>query len=453
MTPIKYAAPLDDASLDDWLAFISQIHPREIELGLERVSRVASRLGLSKPAPKVITVAGTNGKGSTVKTLETVLRASGYSTGAYTSPHILRFSERIRLQGEEVADAAIVNCFARIEAQREPESLSYFEFTTLAALMLFADAKVDFALLEVGLGGRLDAVNLIDPDCCVITNIALDHEDWLGKGRENIGAEKAGILRAATPFVFCDRDPPASVLARAASLGVTPLIIDTHFSAHTSTDEWCFEGQSCNGSIQRREALPLPHLFLDNVVGALQALACLNALPAAEILRNALRGLHLGGRFEKMRDPGSGRLVILDAAHNVAAAELLAQRLRASYSAKSPESLPAPGKPLKIRLVLAAMADKNIEDMVRALDPLVDIWYIATFEGARALAATEINKRVSSTLPTAEIKFFDAVLPAYRAACDEGPNEKAVVVVTGSFHTLAEVAALPDLGRYELAVE
>ena len=453
MTPIKYAAPLDDASLDDWLAFISQIHPREIELGLERVSRVASRLGLSKPAPKVITVAGTNGKGSTVKTLETVLRASGYSTGAYTSPHILRFNERIRLQGEEVADAAIVNCFARIEAQREPESLSYFEFTTLAALMLFADAKVDFALLEVGLGGRLDAVNLIDPDCCVITNIALDHEDWLGKGRENIGAEKAGILRAATPFVFCDRDPPASGLARAASLGVTPLIIDTHFSAHPSTDEWCFEGQSCNGSIQRREALPLPHLFLDNVVGALQALVCLNALPAAEILRNALRGLHLGGRFEKRRDLGSGRLVILDAAHNVAAAELLAQRLMASYSAKSPESLPAPGKPLKIRLVLAAMADKNIEDMVRALDPLVDIWYIATFEGARALAATEINKRVSSTLPTAEIKFFDAVLPAYRAACDEGPNEKAVVVVTGSFHTLAEVAALPDLGRYELAVE
>jgi dihydrofolate synthase/folylpolyglutamate synthase len=382
-----------------------------------------------------------------------VLRASGYSTGAYTSPHILRFSERIRLQGEEVADAAIINCFARIEAQREPESLSYFEFTTLAALMLFADAEVDFALLEVGLGGRLDAVNLIDPDCCVITNIALDHEDWLGKGRENIGAEKAGILRAATPFVFCDRDPPASVLARAASLGVTPLIIDTHFSAHTSTDEWCFEGQSCNGSIQRREALPLPHLFLDNVVGALQALTCLNALPAAEILRNALRGLHLGGRFEKRRDLGSGRLVILDAAHNVAAAELLAQRLMASYSAKSPESLPAPGKPLKIRLVLAAMADKNIEDMVRALDPLVDIWYIAAFEGARALAATEINKRVSSTLPTAEIKFFDAVLPAYRAACDEGPNEKAVVVVTGSFHTLAEVAALPDLGRYELAVE
>ena len=453
MTPTIHAAPRDDASLDDWLEFILQIHPNEIELGLKRVSRVASRLGLSKPAPKVITVAGTNGKGSTVKTLETMLRASGYSTGAYTSPHILRFNERIRLQGEDVPDAAIVNCFARIEAQREPESLSYFEFTTLAALMLFADAKVDFALLEVGLGGRLDAVNLIDPDCCIITNIAVDHEDWLGRGRENIGAEKAGILRATTPFVFCDRDPPASVLARAASLGITPLTIDTDFSAQTSLGEWCFEGQSCDGSSLRRETLPLPHLFLDNVVGALQALACLNALPAAEICRNALRRLYLGGRFDKRRDSASGRLVILDAAHNVAAAELLAQSLRASYSAMTPHSLPGSGKAPKLRLVLAAMADKNIEDIVRALDPLVDIWYIAAFEGPRALGATEINKRVSSTLPSAEIKLFDSVLPAYRAACDERPNEEAVVVVTGSFHTLAEVAALPDLARYELAVE
>lgn len=255
MSSPQHLAPRSDASLDAWLTYISQIHPREIELGLERLSRVAQRLGLAKPAPVVITVAGTNGKGSTVKTLEAVLMASGYSTGAYTSPHILRFNERIRLQGEEAADEDIVACFARIEAVREPESLSYFEFTTLAALLLFADKRVDFALLEVGLGGRLDAVNLIDPDCCIITNIALDHEDWLGKGRENIGAEKAGILRAATPFVFCDRDPPASVLAHAASLGLTPIAIGADFSAHVSAhvspvksaDQWSFKGQARNG--------------------------------------------------------------------------------------------------------------------------------------------------------------------------------------------------------------
>ena len=445
MTSSQHVAPRSDASLDAWLTYISQIHPREIELGLERLSRVAGRLGLSKPAPVVITVAGTNGKGSTVKTLEAVLTASGYSTGAYTSPHILRFNERIRVQGEEAADGEIVACFARIEAVREPESLSYFEFTTLAALLLFADKCVDFALLEVGLGGRLDAVNLIDSDCCIITNIALDHEDWLGKGRESIGAEKAGILRAATPFVFCDRDPPASVMARAASLGLTPFAIEANFIAHESADHWSFQGQAPNGEIIRRDTLPIPNLFLDNVVGALQALACLDLLPADDVLRGALNDLGLGGRFEKRQDLVSGRLVILDAAHNVAAAELLARRLKTTFSVTDTRlQIEAESRPT-IRLVLAAMADKNIEDIVRALDPLVDIWYIAAFEGSRAAGAQEIHARVSTALPKAMIRPYDSVLSAFRAACNDQPDEHAIIVVTGSFHTLAEVAALSDL--------
>ena len=449
MSSPQHLAPRSDASLDAWLTYISQIHPREIELGLERLSRVAQRLGLAKPAPVVITVAGTNGKGSTVKTLEAVLMASGYSTGAYTSPHILRFNERIRLQGAEAADEEIVACFARIEAVREPESLSYFEFTTLAALLLFSDKGVDFALLEVGLGGRLDAVNLIDPDCCIITNIALDHEDWLGKGRENIGAEKAGILRAATPFVFCDRDPPASVLAHAASLGLTPIAIEADFSAHVSALEsagqWSFKGQARNGELITRDALPIPNLFLDNVVGALQGLACLDLLPAEEVLRRALNDLGLSGRFEKRRDLSSGRRVILDAAHNVAAAELLARRLKTLFPVAGTRSQTNAESTPTIRLVLAAMSDKNIEDIVRALDPLVDIWYIAAFEGARAAGAREIHTRVSTALPKAMIRPFDSVLSAYRAACGDQPDEHAMIVVTGSFHTLAEVAALPDL--------
>ncbi|MBL6804579.1 MAG: bifunctional tetrahydrofolate synthase/dihydrofolate synthase [Pseudomonadales bacterium] len=445
MTSSQHVAPRSDASLDAWLTYISQIHPREIELGLERLSRVAGRLGLSKPAPVVITVAGTNGKGSTVKTLEAVLTASGYSTGAYTSPHILRFNERIRVQGEEAADGEIVACFARIEAVREPESLSYFEFTTLAALLLFDDKCVDFALLEVGLGGRLDAVNLIDPDCCIITNIALDHEDWLGKGRESIGAEKAGILRAATPFVFCDRDPPASVMARAASLGLTPIAIEANFIAHESADHWSFQGQAPNGEIIRRDTLPIPNLFLDNVVGAMQALACLDLLPADDVLRGALNDLGLGGRFEKRQDLVSGRLVILDAAHNVAAAELLARRLKKTFSVPDTRlQIEAESRPT-IRLVLAAMADKNIEDIVRALDALVDIWYIAAFEGSRAAGAQEIHARVSTALPKAMIRPYDSVQSAFRAACNDQPDEHAIIVVTGSFHTLAEVAALSDL--------
>ncbi|MDA0805570.1 MAG: Mur ligase family protein, partial [Proteobacteria bacterium] len=339
----------------------------------------------------------------------------------------------------------IVACFARIEAVREPESLSYFEFTTLAALLLFADKCVDFALLEVGLGGRLDAVNLIDPDCCIITNIALDHEDWLGKGRESIGAEKAGILRAATPFVFCDRDPPASVMARAASLGLTPFAIEANFIAHESADHWSFQGQAPNGEIIRRDTLPIPNLFLDNVVGALQALACLDLLPADDVLRGALNDLGLGGRFEKRQDLVSGRLVILDAAHNVAAAELLARRLKTTFSVPDTRlQIEAESRPT-IRLVLAAMADKNIEDIVRALDPLVDIWYIAAFEGSRAAGAQEIHARVSTALPKAMIRPYDSVLSAFRAACNDQPDEHAIIVVTGSFHTLAEVAALSDL--------
>ena len=336
---------------------------------------------------------------------------------------------------------------------REPESLSYFEFTTLAALLLFADKCVDFALLEVGLGGRLDAVNLIDPDCCIITNIALDHEDWLGKGRENIGAEKAGILRAATPFVFCDRDPPASVLAHAASLGLTPIAIGADFSAHVSAhlspvesaDQWSFKGQARNGGLITRDALPIPNLFLDNVVGALQGLACLDLLPAEEILRRALNDLGLVGRFEKRRDLSTGRRVILDAAHNVAAAELLARRLKTLFPVADTRSQAKAESTPTIRLVLAAMSDKNIEDIVRALDPLVDIWYIAAFEGARAAGAREIHTRVSTALPKAMIRPFDSVLSAYRAACSDQPDGHAMIVVTGSFHTLAEVAALPDL--------
>ncbi len=367
----------------------------------------------------MITVAGTNGKGSTVKTLEAVLTWRRVTRLAPTPLPIYSASMREFVRGEEAADGDIVACFARIEAVREPESLSYFEFTTLAALLLFADKCVDFALLEVGLGGRLDAVNLIDPDCCIITNIALDHEDWLGKGRENIGAEKAGILRADTPFVFCDRDPPASVLAqcvvpqahanryRGVPMSV-PMLVP--MSPVEAPNIGVFRGQARNGEVITRDALPIPNLFLDNVVGALQGLACLDLLPAEEILRRALNDLGLVGRFEKRRDLTTGRRVILDAAHNVAAAELLARRLKTLFPVPTPARRPKPETPA-IRLVLAAMSDKNIEDIVRALDPLVDIWYIAAFEGSRAAGAQEIHTRVSTALPKAMIRPFDSVYP------------------------------------------
>jgi dihydrofolate synthase/folylpolyglutamate synthase len=233
-------------------------------------------------------------------------------------------------------------------------------------------------------------------------------------------------------------------MARASSLALTPIAIETQFSAHESADHWSFQGQARDGEVIRRDTLPIPNLFLDNVVGALQALACLDLLPSDEVLRCALNDLGLGGRFEKRQDLISGRLVILDAAHNVAAAELLARRLRATFSVPETRLPIEVGRTPAIRLVLAAMADKNIEDIVRALDPLVDIWYIAAFEGSRAAGAQEIHTRVSTALPKAVIRPYDSVLSAYRAACNDQPDEHAIIVVTGSFHTLAEVAALSD---------
>lgn len=439
----KDDVPSTEASLSTWLDFIGRIHPREIELGLDRVRRVAERLGLTKPATRVITVAGTNGKGSTVKTLEVLLEAAGHATGAYTSPHILRFNERIRLRGVEAEDRALTTCFARIEACRGADSLSYFEFTTLAALMLFADSDLDYALLEVGLGGRLDAVNLVDPDLCIITNISLDHEDWLGRGRENIGAEKAGILRADVPFVCADRDPPESVLRRARELAVTPLLIERDFAASRggdAVDGWEFRYRSAQGSEQRRRSLPLPALNLDNVGVAMQGLAALGALPEDEVLRAVLGGLSLEGRFESRVDAPSGREVVLDVAHNAAAAELLAAGLESARRGR------------RIHLVFAAMADKAIEDIVQCLETAVDIWYIAAFGGDRALSAEGMESRLRATLADAEFRRFDSVERAYRAACDEAPHEDALVVVTGSFHTLAEIVALPSLRRSPVGV-
>lgn len=446
---VDQQAPPTSAGLDPWLDYIARIHPREIEMGLGRVGRVASRLALAKPATTVITVAGTNGKGSTVKTLEAMLEAAGFSTGAYTSPHILRFNERIRLRAEDASDAQIVASFARIEAARGADSLSYFEFTTLAALLLFADSGLDFALLEVGLGGRLDAVNLIDPDLCVITNISLDHEDWLGKGRENIGAEKAGILRRGVPFLLGDRDPPASVLNAAQALGIEPLRIGQDFAAFEADEQWSARLVSASGGMNLTP-LRRPYLMLDNVVVALQALASLGVLPPTSVINEVLSTLSLAGRFERRIVADSGCGVVLDVAHNPGAAEALAQRLRSEEGNA------------RLHMVFAVMADKAVEDIVRSLESLVDIWYIAHFDGERAQSAQGLEARILDAAPAAIVRRFESVERAFCAACEDAAasidyarcvsssDESAaapLIVVTGSFHTLAEITALPSLLR------
>lgn len=434
MTVSSSRPPLDNAPLAEWLDFIALIHPREIELGLARVSRVAKRLGLGKPAPCVITVAGTNGKGSSVRSLEALLQRQGYRTGAYTSPHIVRFNERIRVNERLVDDCVITRCFAAIEAARGDDSLSYFEFTTLAALLHFSKSELDFALLEVGLGGRLDAVNIVDPDLCLITNISRDHEEWLGAGREKIGAEKAGILRRKTPFVFADRDPPASVLQRARELECEPVLIGRDFDYEQESGSWALRLQSPDGSLQLK-ALPVPALHPANVAAALQCLSLLGRLPAPSLCCEVLSQLSLDGRFEKRRDVASGRRVVLDVAHNEAAALALRQSIE-------DEGL-AP-----VRLVFAVLADKAVEDIARALESVVDVWYITSSSSTRAHSSQALQKRLAAVLPKAELKRYDNLELAFEAATQDPRTAEAepraqgtlqTVVVTGSFTTLAEI--------------
>ena len=429
------------ASLDSWLQHIAAVHPREIELGLERSRRVADRMGLTRPGRHVITVAGTNGKGSCVACLEAILQQSGYRTGAYTSPHIHRFNERFRVAGQCCSDETLSAALAWVESCRGSDSLSYFEFATLAALWIFQQAEVDVALLEVGLGGRLDAVNIIDPDIAIITSISLDHEDWLGYGVENIGREKAGILRGSIPAILGSSNPPKSILDHAREIGAQLFILDKDFKATPSASQghWQWRGQSADQTPVLLDPLPMPRLALDNVASALQAIKLLPLVVADSAIVSALESVALPGRFELRRDAVSGTLVVLDVAHNAAAAALLAvnlQRLRQQH--------PQIGR---ITGVIAVMADKEIEDMVVALESCLNIWYIAQIDAARSMSAVEAEKRVQKAAGTVQFRRFESVAAAYQAACDapldaEGSDAQALVLVMGSFHTVAAVREL-----------
>ncbi len=421
-------------SLPDWLDYIASVHPREIELGLDRVRAVASRMGLSRPAPLVVTVAGTNGKGSCVATLEAVLEAAGYRTGLYTSPHIHAFNERIRVRASAVDDAALCSAFAAIEACRPPTSLSYFEFATLAALYLFEQAGLDVALLEVGLGGRLDAVNLIDADVAVITSISLDHQDWLGDDLEGIAGEKAGILRAGRPAIYGSLNTPRSIAARAAALPAPLLQLGEEFAVSSVTDsQWEWRGQDRTGAPLVLSGLPRPNLILSNVAAALQALHLLPLSISPAQIRAALDGLILAGRFEARRDQATGRAIIFDVAHNPAGAAMLAANLRALRQRR-----PDIGR---VVAVLAVMADKDVEGMVSALESCVDFWYIAQVDEPRCLRADTAVNRLAAAGFRLQSARFDSVQAAYVSACEQGGDDD-LVVVCGSFHTVAAVRAL-----------
>lgn len=418
-------------NLASWLEYIQALHPREIELGLERVSAVAARLGPACPGTRVITVGGTNGKGSCVAMLEALLMAHGFRVGSYTSPHIHRYNERIRIHGEEASDAALCEAFQQVETARQGTRLTYFEFGTLAALILLAKAKLDFVVLEVGLGGRLDAVNIIAPDVAIITSIDLDHTDWLGPTREEIGREKAGIMRPGKPALCADHDPPRSLLDYAAELAATLLLIGRDFSGvRPKTGGWQFHGRGSDEKPRQMLFRNVPRLHEDGAAAAIQALLLLGLELDAGRTDAVLAQACLPGRFEHIHDADRNRHVLFDVAHNPAAATLLSHRLRDLKRGELGHG--------RILAVVAIMADKDVEGFLLALDSAVDIWYIAQVNLPRCMPARELAARLRHLRPAARIFEFSNPGSAYESACEEARLED-LILVTGSFYTVAEL--------------
>jgi len=422
-------------TLHEWLAHCEQVHPQAIDMGLERVRSVAQRMGLAVPCP-VITVAGTNGKGSTVAMLESILRAAGYRTGVYTSPHLVDFEERMRIDGAPATADQFVPGMQAVEQARaageglEAVSLTYFEFTTLAILWVLARSGLDVVILEVGLGGRLDAVNILDADCAVITSIDLDHMELLGRDREAIGHEKAGIMRAGRPVVVSDPVPPASVLAHAQALGADLWRVGVDFVTEGDSQQWGWSGRG-----RRYSGLAYPALRganqLVNAAGVLAALAALRAqLPVtAQAVRSGLATVQLPGRFQIL--PGQPALV-LDVAHNGHAAAALAANLDAMGY------FPA------THAVFGAMADKDLALLWARLHPLVEPWYFTDLPTARAAQGAALQAQwqafQAALPPRAGLSsqvFADpsAALAAALAAAD--PADR--IVVFGSFYTVGGI--------------
>jgi len=418
-------------SLDSWLAHCERLHPKNIDMGLDRVRVVADRLKLQFDGP-VITVAGTNGKGSTCAMLEACLLQAGYRTGVYTSPHLVHFQERCRIHGETVQPYDLVPHFALVEAARTQDgdevSLTYFEFTTLAILSLMAASKLEVAILEVGLGGRLDAVNVIDADCAVITSIDLDHMEFLGNDRETIGREKAGIMRTGRAVIVSDPVPPQSVLDHALEIGADLWQFGKDFNFTGDKQQWGWAGRG-----RRYSGLAYPALRganqLVNASGVLAALEALRTrMPVtAQAIRNGLAMVELPGRFQIV--PGQPALV-LDVAHNPHAVAALTANLDAM------------GFYPTTHAVFGAMADKDLAPMLARLGPLVDRWYFCDLPTPRAASAEQLQVKWQATQTRKDVQTStyanpQAALQAAVAAAD--PTDR--IVVFGSFFTVGGVLA------------
>ncbi|HGL4479835.1 TPA: bifunctional tetrahydrofolate synthase/dihydrofolate synthase [Klebsiella oxytoca] len=416
----KQPIPQATSPLATWLSYLEHLHSKTIDLGLARVSEVAQRMAVIKPAPFVFTVAGTNGKGTTCRTLESVLMAAGYKVGVYSSPHLVRYTERVRVQGEELPELAHTTSFAEIEAARGEISLSYFEFGTLSALWLFQQARLDVVILEVGLGGRLDATNIVDADVAVVTSIALDHTDWLGPDRESIGREKAGIFRSGKPAIVGEPDMPLTIAEVASEKGALLLRRGVDWQYDASEQGWSFRDR-----LGTLNDLPLPQVPLPNAATALAALRASGLKVKEQAMRDGIQNAMLPGRFQIISEAPR---TILDVAHNPHAAAYLAGRLKTL------------SKTGRVLAVVGMLHDKDIAGTLANLQAEVDDWYCAPLEGPRGATAEQLLEHLRAG------KVYTSVAQAWHAAMADARPEDTVLVC-GSFHTVAHVMEEIDAGR------
>jgi dihydrofolate synthase/folylpolyglutamate synthase len=413
----------DPRSLPQWLAYVEGLHPRPIAMGLDRVSAVRDALGLAAAFP-IVTVGGTNGKGSACAMLEAILGRAGYKVGCYTSPHLLRYNERVRIDRSEETDADIVRAFGEVERARGSTPLTYFEFGTLAAVWLFARKRVDAAILEVGLGGRLDAVNVFDTACAVVTSVDLDHMDYLGPTREHIGFEKAGIFRPGRPAVCAALPAPQSMVQYARDIGSQLLLRDRDFGFSAERSQWQYWG-----SRGRRNGLPYP--ALRGSFQLVNASACLAALDAVrdrlpvtmDDIRGGLLLAENPGRFQVL--PGLP-VVILDVAHNPEAARALA------------DNLARMGPRVRTIAVFSMLRDKDIRGVVDAVQALIDHWCIAPIDAPRGAPVELIERHLQEAGAAPALTPCATVAAAYERAC-EMAKEDDKILVFGSFYTVAAV--------------
>ena len=407
-------------TLAQWLKRLERGHPKSIDLGLERCARVYQSMGAPRPGPRIFTVAGTNGKGSVVAYICAILGAAGYRHGCFTSPHLFEFNERMQIMGQAVESEKIIAAFKRTEQARHGVSLTYFEFTALAAFDLMQQSQLDVAVLEVGLGGRLDAVNLVDPDCAVITPVGMDHQEYLGTDRESIGTEKAGIMRAGIPLICGDRDPPSSIFTKAETLHSRVAVLGRDFHVSGQNGKQVLNlGTECLG-------IPGPPMAgrhqVDNLATAVAAVHSLlpGALEDSHRWRQAVQATRLPGRMSPSQ---FDRRVILDVGHNPMAAEAVATQLSSRPSGA-------------VHCVIGMLKDKDVENVARFLGGVVDHWYCAGLEGERGQSGSDLACRISKAVPEAGIREFDSVAHAL-AEAGRVAGEDELILVFGSFQTVA----------------